>query len=85
MAADSVLRELEATRPPARASQGWVGPAPAQGGEPGKEARGRGGEVVLRRVPPRVARILECTRLDTIFTVVHDHPPTGDDPDREAA
>jgi anti-sigma B factor antagonist len=39
-----------------------------------RDARGRGGEVHLRQVPDPIERVLEFTRLNTIFQTGHDAP-----------
>jgi|GEM_PF-817585 len=50
-----------------------------------KEARRRGGEVGLKRVPDSIERILEFTRLDAIFRRADEELPPLDGPDTEAA
>jgi anti-anti-sigma factor len=50
-----------------------------------KDARRRGGEVGLKRVPPPIGRILEFTRLDSIFRQALGDEPPADGPNSEAA
>ena len=44
-----------------------------------RDARSRGGEIRLRRVPTTVQRILEFTRLDTIFPIASDQIVESED------
>ena len=50
-----------------------------------RDARSRGGEVGLRRVPGSIERVLEFTRLDAIFRTHGEDLPPGDGPLDEAA
>jgi anti-anti-sigma factor len=50
-----------------------------------KDARSRGGDVGLQRVPAPIERVLEFTRLDSIFAICGDDPPPVHGSDIEAA
>ncbi len=54
-----------------------------------RDARGRGGEVALNHIPGPIERILEFTRLDSIFRIAElagaAEAGAGDDPDLKAA